>query len=403
MKLAELQRFAKEHALALGERYERFLVSDEAAQYKGRELDGAPHSEFGSRWGVSFLKPGFKLFTENQIARKKWPHLVPLAAVRGEAEFVAVDVRGEAPVLFWDHEEAQLAPFLPSLDAFLARLLRKQDKTLLQRIKSALKTGLAAVRANKYEQALAAVGPLVSEAETFRHVWQDDNLAELFNVYGMAVQGLGKHDEARRCFRRALQLGSDASLLNLMSSHLDAKDFKEVIGLGEHAAVMATEHAYWLMRYLVEAYLHENRLPDAERELRCIYEGNYKAQERMTETRQRLETFTRGKDPAAQAAKGYLQWFVFSKERPASLPAKEKKPSPTIDEMLALGEARAAGQGFSKGQGGISIALGEGRMQILTAYLKPGEDGSAIRRGDKLRLVGIRKVGGTKFMVVSKA
>jgi tetratricopeptide (TPR) repeat protein len=296
---------------------------------------------------------------------------VRFASVKGEAEFFAVDTANpSAPVHLWSRETEGFVSFAPTLDAFLARLLAKDDKTLLQRIRAALKPAMAATTKTKREQALTTLDTLAMELEGFEDVGEHDDVAEFHNARGVVLQRHGSHAEARKSFQRARQHGSDVGLLNLISSHLDAKDFEQVIELGEHAAVVADEHAQWLSRYMAEAYLQLGRANPAVVEVRGLLKGK-----RAAETRRWLVALARGNDTARE---------VLAK----------------IDELLAIGEGRSACERFSRGQGTIAFALGDGRVVQVTAYLAKGEDEAGIRRGDRLRVVGARKVGSTKSPVV---
>jgi hypothetical protein len=103
-----------------------------------------------------------------------------------------------------------------------------------------------------------------------------------------------------------------------------------------------------------------------------------------------------------RASRRFLELFTPSDTRRASLPAPVKKAPPTTEQLLEIGEARAACERFRNGQGGIAVDLADGRSIVVTAFLAPGEEEGAIRRGDRLRLAKIRRIGGAKFLVVTR-
>ncbi|MBN2496469.1 MAG: hypothetical protein JXR96_17885 [Deltaproteobacteria bacterium] len=295
-KQIDLEAFAKKYAIKIGARYRRFIETNEAEKYAGCAVWGLPYWSLDSKIGVRFLPPTLKPFEDNDVQRDDYPYFVALARLSGAADFLTVDAASpEAAVFYWNHEDGMFTELAPSLDAFLAGLLKRGDKTPYRLLVDSLKRARAALEKHQYREIQRALGDL-PEAWATGEVPDDgrDKVGEYFNYQGLAHQGLGRRASAKEAFTRAVELDCSAAILNLMSMHLEDGEPAEAIALGKDAVFFDDEQVFWVMRYLVEAYLREGRLAEAEAELTALQKKFAVEDEaKVTEAKTWLEGFAR--------------------------------------------------------------------------------------------------------------
>jgi tetratricopeptide (TPR) repeat protein len=402
--------FAKESGVRVGPRYRRFVSANEAKAYAGREVTGMPGYTLGSRVRLHFFgSPNQKLFSDLDLPRSKWRSWVPLASVDAEASFFAVDVsHPRAPVSFFNHEDGVFKSFAPSLDAFLAGLLKRSDKTLLERVRDAVALATKAHRKKQYRRMLEVLGTLPEEFTEFEAVLGNPEVASLFNCHGLALKGLGRSKEAIRSFERAIELGSDAALLSVIAVHLEEETVDRAIALGKDAVVSGSDEAYSLMRYLVEAYVRKGRKAQAERELRGILEEHGHDRKRIAAVQEDLRKLARTKRGHQPMVDEFLGWFRPTSPSTSGAKAASPRPEPSAlepwkppspKELLRAKVARADSV-FKDGKGSIAIRQPDGSEICCTAWLATNESGATVRRGQQLRLLKVAKIEGRDRLIV---
>lgn len=308
----DLDVLAKRHGLKIGARYRRFVETHEAKKYAGRSISGLPNWSASSKLALRFVKPGFDLFEDHGLSPSDHPNLVPLAAAGGEPDFFAVDASSpKAPVHYYDHEEGEFVQVAPTLDAFLGRLLEKGAKTPFERVRAALKVGKAALEKKSYAAALKALGELPKEWDAKVADDARELMATFLEVQGLALVNLKRRDAAKKAFARAIEAGSEGAILHSMAMHIEDGDPRAAIELGKDAVFFEDEGVFWVMRYLVEAYLMAGKLEEAEAEARALHKKLVVEDEkRLLSVRAWLEQVAAKNDRAGRAAKGFLEWFA---------------------------------------------------------------------------------------------
>ena len=147
--------------ITLSPRVRAFFENNEAGRYRGLTIAGLPHYGSDAAVPVQFVEPDFELFDD--LSREDHPDWLPLAALGDEPQFLAVNFQDPAgAVAMWQHEDGMFHDVAPSLDSFLARLLKPGQVTPYGKLKRLLAKAHALHEKGKDSEALALLEPLLS-------------------------------------------------------------------------------------------------------------------------------------------------------------------------------------------------------------------------------------------------
>jgi predicted DNA-binding WGR domain protein len=296
-------------------RFRRFVESGEYKKTKGLRFTGVAGWSATSRFRADDLTPSFDPFDWNDLRRSDWPGYVALCALHEVGarqalnEFIATDARHpECPVYVWQHEVPEFVQLAPSLDAFLAALVKKAQKLPAERLDVQLDSAFAAAStafdANQDEKVLAILSGPLEQCGTSSSYEVRQRAERCFDLRGKALDRLQRFAEAAAAYERA---GTDGSrrLTQLRLTVLDDPQ-------GAIAAASACLAADWFfsMSARVEACLRSNDAVQAETDLRHI-QHRFELQDagKIREVRTWLESYA-GKGEASSAmAKEFLGWF----------------------------------------------------------------------------------------------
>jgi internalin A len=196
----------------------------------------------------------------------------PIARAGDESQFVTVDLTNPAlPVSFFDPESG---PHLhdDSFDAFLAKLLKKGEKTPFEKMQKAYDKASKLQEDDKYAEALAIIEPAMAALPPSRMDSAQDEAGEAlgaaWNIVGLCKKHLGDLEGGMKAFDIAASFGCDSAILNVMDHHRhETGNTARVIELGEklreHTWLNDDYVYFWLRLYLGWAYITTNNETEA--------------------------------------------------------------------------------------------------------------------------------------------
>lgn len=287
-----------------------------AAKVDGRFCYGLPHYEVSAKLKFSLVEPGdMELFEENDVDTDETPGWIPFASLGEESQFLAIHTDAPYRVGMWEHETGQIHDVWPSLEEFTSRALAsKKDKTPYELLDKVLDKTSELVDADAYAKALELLEPAIAKLPSVSTTKRDEQLARLNNLWGLALQGVGRLDEAFAAFERAAAAGEDYAQLNIMDMLLEKRN--DPAGVLVRARAMRDGYltAYertWTAIYIALASLALGDAATAETELRDIV-GRYAIKDAamVTAAREKLEEYANEGKPNAAVAKGFLAWLA---------------------------------------------------------------------------------------------
>ncbi len=100
------------------------FLKTQAKELSGKAIGRLPGYTSDTKLVVRFVStPSTKMLEENDIDPLAFPTIFPIATLKGEAQFLAVDGSKPAlPVLMWEHETGKFEPLAKSLADLVKRL-----------------------------------------------------------------------------------------------------------------------------------------------------------------------------------------------------------------------------------------------------------------------------------------
>ena len=282
----------------------------------GRYVYGLPHYGLSNKMKIKLVELGdMEIFDENDIDVDENPTWLPFAMFKDEPQFLAIGTQAPYPVSMWEHEDGKFYPVWETFDEFVSKVIDKKDKTPFEKLEKQLEKISALVEKDAYGDALGMIEPILKTMPKLPpgRNYDDDNLARVHNLHGLALKGVKRFAEARAAFEASAQAGDTYAALNILDLLEDEKNPRGLIEYG----LKAREDRYfddygrvWLARYLGFAYLDIGDVAKAEAELRRIVDGYAISDpEKVSKAREGLEKYIADKRPGAATATELLAWF----------------------------------------------------------------------------------------------
>lgn len=285
--------------------------------YGGLLAHGIPFRDPNDKVAVTFSpEAAFDLMSTYGDSLPETDVFVPLAIAgrRSDDEAFAVDPsKPELPVFFFEHE-AGYHRFAPSLDAFLAGLLKKGEKTRLEILEKIADKAAALDEREKYAEVVKLLEPaMVGMPRTSSY--DNDTVPRALNLLGIAYRETGKLELAVATLEEAVALGENTAALNLCGLYEDGGNFERSIevarGLVSRGYGVGMYEWFWARNYLGRGFVLTGNLAKATRAFHQIkVEFEVETPEHLVTAADGLrELAKRGGDVAARA-NAVLAWFA---------------------------------------------------------------------------------------------
>lgn len=292
-------------------------VEQHLARVKNKYCYGLPHYAKTAKLKVVPVRIGSRaLFDENDVDEEASEGWLPFAALADEAQFLAIRTEAPFAVAMWEHETGEFMPLAPSVEAFAASLLpNKKSKTPYEVLEEALDAVSAQVDADRHAEALVAIERLAASVPTIETDVEDEALGRINNLWGLALNGVGRHADAIAAFERARRAKDHNARLNILDTLLEhtrepARALAMVIAAKDEGYLGAYE-AFWLAMYHAIAALDLGDPQTAEAQLRAIVEKHRISDPaKVNEARERIESYARDGRPGAENAQQFASWIV---------------------------------------------------------------------------------------------
>jgi Leucine-rich repeat (LRR) protein len=301
------------------------LDGPELARYEGARGWGFPGWSADTKLKVRWASPRLAAIHDYAIDvghdEAAATRFLPLAAVGSEHHMFAVDVTDAAlPVYFFDHESG-FARWADSFDAFLDKLLKRDELTPSERLAHAHDEARQLHADKRYAEILALLEPLLAAypIESVR-VLDDTSeyLGAAYNLVGIAREHTGDIAGALAAYEQALGHGADSAGLNICDLWLNHfKDYGKLVEYAEtrraRIYAFADKYAWFHVRnYLGQGYLLTGRPRDAMRAYHQILEmfavdDPGKIEEAVTDLRQLV---TERPETDRATAEAILAWLA---------------------------------------------------------------------------------------------
>lgn len=278
---------------------------------------GLPHYAKSAKLEVRAVEAGsLELFEENEVDGERCEGWLPLAELVDEPQFLTVFRDAPFAVGMWEHETGEVMPVAPAIDAFVAALLpTKKSPTPYERLASALDAVSTQLEARQYSDALAAIEQLVSAVPSVDTDVEDELLGRLNNLWGLALNGVGRHREAIDAFERGARAQDRNARLNVLDTLLEhtrePQRAIERIRAAQSGGYIDGYERFWLALYTAIASLELGDASAAERALReIVAKHRVLDAAKVDEARERVAAYARSGRPKADEAQSFLSWIV---------------------------------------------------------------------------------------------
>ena len=291
-------------------------VAKVARHVDGKYCYGLPHYEVSVKLKFDLVELGdMELFEDNEVDTDEWTGWLPFAHLGEESQFLAIHSEAPYRVGMWEHENGKIYDVWASLDDFVGRVLEsKKDKTPYELLDKVLDKASKLVDADKDAEALALLEPAIAKLPSVATDKRDEQLSRLNNLWGLALKGVKRYEEALAAFERAASAGEDYAVLNICDVLL------EVMNEPKHALERAramregylTAYEYtWSAIYIAMASLDLGDLATAENELREVVDRYaIKDAKMVTTAREKVEEYISENRAGTAQAKTFLAWLA---------------------------------------------------------------------------------------------
>ncbi|MFN0248221.1 MAG: hypothetical protein ACKV2T_15120 [Kofleriaceae bacterium] len=294
-------------------------VAKAAKHIDGKFCYGLPHYELSAKMKFSLVELGdMELFEENEVDTDEHTGWIPFAHLGSESQFLAIHTEAPYRVGMWEHENGEIYSVWASLDDFTGRVLEsKKDKTPYELLDKVMDKATKLVEDDKYTEALDVLEPALATLPSVSSEKHDDQISRLNNIWGLALKGVKRYEEALAAFERAAKAGEDYAVLNICDVLLHTmKAPKRAL---ERATAMREGYLTpyertWSAIYIAKASLDLGDAATAEKELRDIVD-HYAIKEAklVTSARESIEEYVKEHDKedraGAVAAEAFLVWL----------------------------------------------------------------------------------------------
>lgn len=289
-------------------------VQKAARQIDGKFCYGLPHYGNSVKLKFKLVSLGdMDLFEDNEVDPDEWTGWIPFAYLDDEPQFLAIHTEAPYRVGMWEHEDGNIHEVWKSFDDFIGRVLEsKRAKTPYELLDSVMEKASKLENADKHREALALLEPAIATLPSVSTDKDDDQLARLNNLYGLALKGMKRYEEALAAFERAAAAGEDYAVLNICDVLLETmRAPKRALDRARamRDGYLNTYARVWSAIYIALASLDLGDPETAEKELRDVVAEHAIADAKMVATaREKLEEYIKEARPGAAAAQGFLAW-----------------------------------------------------------------------------------------------
>jgi tetratricopeptide (TPR) repeat protein len=291
-------------------------VAKAAKHIDGKFCYGLPHYELSAKMKFSLVELGdMELFEENEVDTDELTGWIPFAHLGSEPQFLAIHTEAPYRVGMWEHENGEIYSVWASLDDFTGRVLdSKKDKTPYELLDKVMDKASKLVDDDKYAEALALLEPAVAKLPSVSSEKRDDQISRLNNMWGLALKGVKRYEEALAAFERAAKAGEDYAVLNICDVLLETmKEPKRALerALAMREGYLTPYERTWSAIYIAKASLDLGDAATAEKELRDIVDRYaVKDAKMVTSAREAIEEYVKEDDRAGKATgQAFLAWL----------------------------------------------------------------------------------------------
>jgi tetratricopeptide (TPR) repeat protein len=291
-------------------------VAKAAKHIDGKFCYGLPHYELSAKMKFSLVELGdMELFEENEVDTDENTGWIPFAHLGSEPQFLAIHTEAPYRVGMWEHENGEIYSVWASLDDFTGRVLdSKKDKTPYELLDKVMDKASKLVDDDKYAEALALLEPAVAKLPSVSSEKRDDQISRLNNMWGLALKGVKRYEEALAAFERAAKAGEDYAVLNICDVLLETmKEPKRALerALAMREGYLTPYERTWSAIYIAKASLDLGDAATAEKELRDIVDRYaVKDAKMVTSAREAIEEYVKEEGRAGKATgQAFLAWL----------------------------------------------------------------------------------------------
>lgn len=290
-------------------------VEKAAKHIDGKFCYGLPHYGVSVKLKFDLVELGdMELFEENEVDADEWTGWIPFAYLAKEPQFLAIHTEAPYRVGMWEHEDGNIHEVWASLDDFTGCVLEsKKDKTPYELLDKVMDKASKLVDDDQYGDALGILEPAIKKLPSVSTDKHDDQLSRLNNLWGLALKGVKRYEEAMAAFERAAKAGEDYAVLNICDMLIETmKEPKRALdrAIAMREGYLTPYERTWSAIYIALASLDLGDPPTAEKELRDIVERYaIKDAKMVTTAREKIEEYIAEDRAGKAAANGFLAWL----------------------------------------------------------------------------------------------